>query len=484
MKKVFIGLDISKGTMNACHKSCHGDILHEGVYDDTPQGHKLLIHEIKAYLKSKKYSEIQVGMESTGGYERNWFRSLSNLSEDHESLNVYIINPKLIKGFVNEKLHKSTTDCSAARDIAEFLRQDRPFSRLSPSEMLLSGSINLYRMINNNVVRCSIIKNELQTLLSTTRPELGQFIRSQISEWVLVFLQKYPTVEHLKGVRPKTIAKIPGITLLRAEKIVQAAKESIAAYRDNLTGLAIENLATQILILTKQIKLLKDKLKEEVTEHSLIRRLCTIPGISEWTAIGLVVEIGDIRRFSRVEEVIAYAGLDPVYHQSGDGVSSSKISRHGKASIRRLLYMPAQSAVKHTPAIREFYEKFKAAGKSHRYALTACMGKLLRICYALWVSEKDFDLEYYKGKLQKQKGPTKVEPGKGQKVLSTWDESAPISRREAKRRKILQKKSPQEKARSKPHIGNTEGAIILKSTDKQPACTSSLKVRGEERACE
>lgn len=484
MKKVFIGLDISKGTMNACHKSCHGDILKEDVYDDTPLGHQQLIKETKEYLKSKKYSGVQIGMESTGGYERNWFRSLSTLSSNYDDLKVYVINPKLIKGFVNERLHKSTTDCSAARDIAEFLRQDRPFSKLSPSEMLLSGSINLYRMINNNVDRCSRIKNELQMLLSTTRPELGQFIRSQISEWVLTLLQKYPTVEDLKRVRPKTVAKISGITLTRAEKLVKAAKESIAAYRDELTGLAIQNLATQVLDLTRQTKLLKKKLKKEVSDHDLIRRLCTIPGVSEWTAIGLVVEYGDIRRFSRVEEVVAYAGLDPVYHQSGDGISSSKISRHGKASIRRLLYMPAQSATRHTPAIKEFYEKLKASGKSHHYALTACMGKLLRICYALWVREKDFDPEYFKEKQKKQQMHDEVVPGKGDKALSTWDDSAPISRREAKRRKALQKKSPQEKARSKPHIGNTEGDPILFEVDKQPVSTSSFKVWGEERARE
>ena len=146
-----------------------------------------------------------------------------------------------------------------------------------------------------------------------------------IPMWVLLFLKKYPTSTSLTRVRAKTISAIKGISEDRAKEILDASKESVAAYRDEMTGLAIQHLSEELLILSEKIEVLKKSLTQYIQEHELVDRIVSIPGIAEWTAIGLIVELGDIRRFSRVEEVVAYAGLDPVYHQSGDGISYSKI---------------------------------------------------------------------------------------------------------------------------------------------------------------
>jgi hypothetical protein len=175
-----------------------------------------------------------------------------------------------------------------------------------------------------------------------------------------------------------------------------------------------------------------------------------------------------------VEQVVAYAGLDPVYHQSGDGVSYSKISRRGKSVIRKLLYMPAQTAAMHNPVIKDFYDRLRGGGKTHRDALTACMGKMLKIAYALWVTEKNFDAEYAKKKATDQQ--QKLDPklnilGKPAAVNKVWDEDAPISRREAQRRKRL-KAEQDERMRAE-----TEGAPKNSNTEKcsQPGIDTRSK---------
>ena len=142
----------------------------------------------------------------------------------------------MIHGFVREKLHSSSTDVSAARDIAEYLRLGRPLPKLEEGEFLLTGAVNLYRTIQNSVERYSKLKNELQSLLPQVHPELGKYVRSSIPNWVLTFLEKYPTVDSLNRVRVATVSKIPGITLAKAEELTQAAKVSVAAFRDDMTG--------------------------------------------------------------------------------------------------------------------------------------------------------------------------------------------------------------------------------------------------------
>lgn len=445
MTSLSLGLDVSKGTVEACIKDTSGSILYEKTHDDTANGHSSLIKAVQDLAHKSKVNSVSICMESTGGLERNWYRSFNSFSKVSElDIKVHLINPLLIHGFVREKLHYSTTDVSAARDISEYLRLGRPLPKLAREETLLNGSINLYRMINNTVERTAKLKNELQSLLPQVNPYLCQFTRSSIPDWVLELLTKYPTVENLQKVRKKTLEKISGITEDKAKEIIENAKESIAAYRDEMTGLAVSELSSELIILGKKVTMLKDKLKKHVSKNDLVKRLCTIPGVAEWTAIGLIVELGDIRRFAKVEQVIAYSGLDPSYHQSGDGIRVSKISRKGKPSIRKLLYMPAQSASMHSSVIRDFYLRLKGKGKNHTNATTACMSKLLKIVFAVWVSGKEYDPEYEKKKKTKAKNTVQVKKlGRSNYPKSSWDKSAPITRREAKRRdEIIRNSQP------------------------------------------
>jgi transposase len=464
LKEHHVGLDVSKGTMELCLKNTAGVILYEGTLDDTPYGHSLMLKKLKKYIEKDRPTLVRICMESTGGLERNWYRSLKIFSQEmNGNVEVRILNPLLIHGFVREKLHVSTTDTSAARDIAEYSRLGRPMPKLKDDEKLLDGSVTLYRTTTNAVERLAKLKNEFHSLLPQVHPDLGQYVRDSIPNWVLLFLRKYPTVNSVVRIRAATLAKIPGITEVKANSLLTAAKESIAAYRDIVAGYSMQHIVEEILSLNKNIAQLKKHLIAYVAKDALVQKLVTIPGIAEWSAIGLIVEIGDIRKFPRPEELVAYSGLDPSYQQSGDGFVRSKISRRGKASIRKLLFMAAKTAAIHNPAIKAFYERLRGRGFNYVKAITACMGKLLRITFAVWVSEKEFDPNYEQKKLKgRDKGIKKSvsTPGKKETPDVAWDLNAPISRREAQRRKkvVGENKSsqPNNRTRSMPQLKKAE----------------------------
>lgn len=69
----------------------------------------------------------------------------------------------------------------------------------------------------------------------------------------------------------------------------------------------------------------------------VVAALQALRGIDVVTAIGLVAEIGDLRRFEHPRKLMGYLGLVPSEHSSGDRVSRGSITKTGNAHARRLL---------------------------------------------------------------------------------------------------------------------------------------------------
>jgi transposase len=65
--------------------------------------------------------------------------------------------------------------------------------------------------------------------------------------------------------------------------------------------------------------------------------LCSFRGIATHTALGLLAEIGDFRRFAHPRELMSYLGLTPSEYSSGDQQHRGHITKTGNRHARRLL---------------------------------------------------------------------------------------------------------------------------------------------------
>lgn len=111
----------------------------------------------------------------------------------------------------------------------------------------------------------------------------------------------------------------------------------------------------------------------------------SVPGIGLRTAIAIVVRMPELGSVTR-EQAAALAGLAPFDHDSGAQRGQRRIAG-GRSRLRRSLYAAAFSAAFHwNPALKAFYARLTAAGKSHNAALVACARKLL--IYALTVVQR------------------------------------------------------------------------------------------------
>jgi len=132
--------------------------------------------------------------------------------------------------------------------------------------------------------------------------------------------------------------------------------------------------------LTRQMKALEEKILEKVSEHERVELLMTHPGIGPINALALVHTLGDVRRFRRKEEVVAFVGLDPLEKSSGEKKRMGQISKHGSRLVRHLLGQAAQAC--RDKRIRKFYlEVSRRRGRPK--AKVAAARKLLINCYVM-----------------------------------------------------------------------------------------------------
>lgn len=80
----------------------------------------------------------------------------------------------------------------------------------------------------------------------------------------------------------------------------------------------IEHYVNIIEVINEQIKQVEKEIKMIARNKYYAVLLQTIPGIGEFSAILILGEIGDIKRFDNPKSLVSYAGLCPGVYQSGD----------------------------------------------------------------------------------------------------------------------------------------------------------------------
>jgi transposase len=141
----------------------------------------------------------------------------------------------------------------------------------------------------------------------------------------------------------------------------------------------------------------------------LVTALQALRGVALIIAVSVVAEVGDISRFDTPKQLMAFLGLIPGEHSSGNSVRPRGITKTGNKSLRFLLFEAAWSyrqrakvgayKLQHMPAnipqnikdiawkaqlrLRKRYIKLMTAGKKSTVAITAVARELLGFMWAI-----------------------------------------------------------------------------------------------------
>jgi transposase len=177
-----------------------------------------------------------------------------------------------------------------------------------------------------------------------------------------------------------------------AEVVRLAAQQSAASPRAVAArSLGVRTCAQQTLHLQAQMGELEGAIQALLNEDPDGQRLQQIPGIGPHGAATMRAELGEMTRFRCVDEVVAYAGLDPRTHQSGTVVGQQRLSKRGPGALRHALSLAAFVAARCAPEWRVRYQRLLDRGRAKKEAFNILARALLRVIYHLLRTGESYD---------------------------------------------------------------------------------------------
>ena len=169
------------------------------------------------------------------------------------------------------------------------------------------------------------------------------------------------------------------------------------AQQSGSSGRALAGRATSLRVLCDQLEHTRANLARlEAELAQLIARDPGVKGLQQVQEFGLKTvavlraELGDVARFSRTDQAIAYGGLDVEIKESGLWKGKAKLSKRGSGLLRRVLYLAALRSI-HTEgsAFGAYYHRLVERGLKKGSALMAVMRKMLAVAVHLLKHEQE-----------------------------------------------------------------------------------------------
>lgn len=434
MKSFYMGIDVSKGYADFVIIDAHKrPVIKNFQLDDTCEGHHNLFKILNRFMNNQPNAIIYAAVESTGGYENNWYKTLLGFG-DKLNIQAARLNPMGVTHNKKADLIRNNTDKISAQGVAEYLIS-HPEKIIYQKEDHLVGLKKQWNFIQTLKKQSTVFRNQLHALLYTINPEILSYCRNGFPDWVLSIVLKYPSASKLKKARSATLEKIPYVTDERAKSLIASAKKSVASNGDPIAEQLASVTTAQILHLEKTIKDQERILSEQCKDIPEVQILQSFIGIGLISSVGLYLEIGNIKQFKSAKKLSAFWGLHPIYKQSGDGSGSFKMSKQGRKNPRIILFQVAKSGIVYNPLIKELYEYHVKQGRAKMDALGICMHKIVRIIYGMLKNNRVFDPEIDRANRKRSLPDIKAAPKKTkERRYQDYDSKAPVSRRQQKKR--------------------------------------------------
>ena len=386
---IFVGIDIAKNTHWASAMNSDGEILLEPFsFQNNNEGFQKFISKLSNFDKQK----MLIGLESTAHYGENIISYLFSL--DYK---IGVINPIQISNLRKSNIRKTKNDKVDTFIIIKSLT-------LNNYNLVTTRDINniklkgLSRSRHNLIVMRSRSKIQLASFIDQLFPELNKFFKGNLHLNVSYqLLKEYSSPKDISSLHLTKLSNIlhdnshGRYNKEDAIRLRELAKNSVGI--DNPTlSLQIKQAILQIELYTEQIEEV-EKLSKQILDE-MKSKILTIPGMSYNQATAIHGFIGDINRFNKSCQLLAYAGLDPSVYQSGNfEARSTRMSKRGNSLLRYNLVYAAHNLVLHNKTFKEYYDLKRSQGKSHYCALGHCAHKLVRIIFKMLKSNVDFNLD-------------------------------------------------------------------------------------------
>ncbi len=287
MNVTTIGIDLAKSVFQLHGVDAQGEVVFRK---------KLRRSAVLDFLRELRPCLIGLEACATAHF---WAREIGALGHD-----VRLIPPAYVKPYVK----RQKNDAADAEAVCEAVT--RPHMRFVPIKSTeRQGVLMLHR------TRDLLMRQRTMTL-NAVRAHLAEFgiITAQGPHKLLTLIRAIRTGE------------VPGLP--------------------RIARIALESLATQLDVLTDEIRKLERQLMLWHRADKTSQRLKTIPGVGVITATALAASVPDPGVFKSGRQFAAFLGLVPRQNSSGGKDRLGRISKIGDGYLRRLLVVGATSVVR------------------------------------------------------------------------------------------------------------------------------------------
>lgn len=355
-QKFYVGLDVHKKSWAVTIRSMGIQVAH---FTQTPGVYQLAIYLQKNFPGGEYYSAYEAGFCGTGIHEQFCKLGIKNI----------LIHAADIPA--TDKQKKNKTDLHDSRSIAEHLERGnlKSIHVLTREQQELR---NLFRLRQAKVKDVTRANNRLKSFLMYFGIELPESVSKK----------EYISLKALEWLNNLELVTVSGKISLRQH---------------------IEELKYQRKELYQITKLLREQIKANHEKN--YRYLLSVPGIGGVTAMGLIAEIADFKRFIDPDQYCSFLGLCPWEDSSGESIKTKGMQPRCNRYIRPLIVEASWTAIKKSPLLFAYYSKH--AVRNSKKAIVKVARKLALIAKGVATTQQLYEEEYSlkkKSEKEEQKG--------------------------------------------------------------------------------
>lgn len=118
-------------------------------------------------------------------------------------------------------------------------------------------------------------------------------------------------------------------------------------------------------------------------DRELYDLLRTIPGIGPLTAITLITELGDVKRFRHFNQLASFVGLVPRIKQSGDIEKTGDLTFRCNHYLRTMIVEASWTAIRMDPVLMQYYQEKRVNSISQKAIIKVARKLLNRTRYVM-----------------------------------------------------------------------------------------------------
>jgi transposase len=335
MRTTYVGMDIHKNFIQAAALDEEGNVIKEQKFKSNEE-------EIKRFFQNLNAQKVNAAIEATC----TWYHVYETLHAlDVETT---LVNMRRTKTIAESKIK---TDKLDAMTIAQCLRTGFiATAYIPPKNIMEQRNILRHRIsLRKEIVR---YKNKIHAIL----------LRNGIQH------HEYSDLFGAGGMK-----FLRGLTLSDSEQY------SLTSYLN-----IVETLVREKTQISKKIEIL-------CKNNHQAMLLTSIPGISYYSAMIILTEMGEVQRFSNPKKLCSYAGLVPRTIQSGNHVYHGRILKECNHNLKWILDQCTHIHIKHCPnsSITKLYCRIETK-KGANKATVAASRKLLTCIWHMLARDETF----------------------------------------------------------------------------------------------